>query len=277
MIARPALALALALPVLGHLFHRVTGERSPVRQYFLRLYIIYELKFLRFVLWGINTWLGRTRLGERLIWWGFGAWLKRWAETGAPMSREEVRTFFATLPPEFETAIGACRCKIARGGPCWRFAEGICMHPTETEITVRWGTPYYREGYPGEYRVIPRDEAVRRIEVLRAMQHAPHMYYFCVADTWRDKEFAICNCCKGACVPLEVNRRRMPILSHGTHAAVIDREKCVRCLTCVRVCLYEVVADDGGRPLIGDCHGCAVCQHSCPSGAIAMHAAGVGP
>jgi len=263
-------AAATAFIALGHLFHAVTGERSRFRQRLLRLYIIYEVKFLRLVLWGIDTRLGRSRVGERLIWWGFGAWLKRWAETGTAMSPAEVRTFFEALPPEFETAIGNCRCKTARGGPCGRFAQGVCTHPLTTEITVRWGTPYYREGYPGEYRVITRGEAVRRIEELRALRHAPHIYFFCVADTREGKEFAICNCCKGACIPIEVNRRRMPIMTRGTQRARTDPSICTRCFTCREVCLYEVVTVRDGRPHVGDCHGCAVCMHNCPSGAIRM-------
>jgi Pyruvate/2-oxoacid:ferredoxin oxidoreductase delta subunit len=265
----PAL-FSLALAALGHVFHAVTGERSRIRQYFLRLYIIYEVKFLRLVLWGINTPIGRTRLGEKLIWWFFGAWLKRWAETGRAMSADEVRHFFTTLPPEFETAIGNCRCKIARGAPCRRFYDGTCTHPRETEITVRWGTRFYREGYPGEYRLIPREEAVKRIEALRAMRHAPHMYFFCVADGREGKEFVICNCCKGACVPIEVNRRRMPIMSRGTGRAVVDYAKCVSCFTCREVCLYDVVGERGGKPFIGNCHGCAVCVHNCRAAALSM-------
>lgn len=262
--------LALCLPFLAHVFHAVTGERSRLRLFFLRLYVIYEVKFLRLVLFVLGTRIGRTRFGESLIWWSFGTWLRRWGETGRAMDEEKVRAFFENLPPEFETAIGGCRCKVARKGPCWRFEKGICPHPTETEIAVRWGTQFYREGYPGEYRVIPRSEAERRIEELRALRHAPHIYYFCVADTFEGKEFVICNCCKGACVPLEVNRRRMPIMRHGGRRAVIDRTKCARCFTCREVCLYDVVVEREGWPHIGDCHGCAVCARNCPSGAITI-------
>lgn len=262
--------LAIAFPALAHVFHALTSERSGFRLWFLRLYVIYEVRFLRLVLRVLESRLGRTRAAESLIWWGFGAWLKKWGETGRAMSRDEVRVFFETLPPEFETAVGGCRCKVARGRPCGRFFEGKCTHPTETEIAVRWGTPFYREGYPGEYRVISRADAVRTIEGLRALRHAPHIYFFCVAGTFEAKEFVICNCCKGACVPLEVNRRGMPIMTRGLGRAVIDRSRCTRCFTCREVCLYEVVADDHGEPAIGDCHGCAVCARNCPAGAITL-------
>ena len=108
----------------------------------------------------------------------------------------------------------------------------------------------------------------------------------CAPFVCKDHECAACQldgecgpgarCCKGACVPLEVNRRRMPIITHGTQRAAIDRATCMRCFTCREVCLYEVVVARDGQPVIGDCHGCAVCMHNCPSGAIRMREAAPG-
>jgi len=264
--------------IIGHIFHFITGEKSSFRRFFLDLYIRYEVGFLRLVLAVIESPVGKTRLCSRLIWWTFGKWLKKWGETGHPMSPEEVDLFFSNLPTEYEIAIGNCRCKTARAKPCRRFYEKKCAHPMETEITVRLGTKYYMDGYPGEYRIISKEKAVERINSLWKMGHAPHIFYFCVAGGLAGKEFVICNCCKGACVPIEVNRRGMPIVMHGTARASIDYGLCRSCFNCMEMCLYDAIGKNAdGKPFITKCHGCGVCAYTCPSGAIKVMAPGQNP
>ena len=49
--------------------------------------------------------------------------------------------------------------------------------------------------------------------------------------------------------------------------AVVDREKCVLCLTCVRSCPFGVpkVAEDGFIQIDpAECHGCGICASACP-------------
>ncbi len=63
--------------------------------------------------------------------------------------------------------------------------------------------------------------------------------------------------------------------------AIVDQEKCVGCLTCVRVCPYEVpkmeAASVGVGKIMGaafiepaTCHGCGVCAGECPAKAIQL-------
>jgi len=256
--------------IIGHIFHFFTDEKSSFRRFFLNLYIRYEVGFLRLVLCVIESPLSKNRFASRLIWWTFGKWLKKWGETGHPMSPEDVERFFSSLPPGYGLAVGNCRCKTARKKPCKRFYEKKCKHPLETEITVSLGTKYYMDGYPGEYRIISKQEATERISSLRKMGHAPHIFYFCVAGGLDRKEFVICNCCKGACVPIEVNRRGMPIVMPGTKRASIDYRLCRSCGNCTDACLYESIKNIDGKPYISECHGCGVCSYTCPSGAIKL-------
>ena len=60
-------------------------------------------------------------------------------------------------------------------------------------------------------------------------------------------------------------------LTCGAGAAV-DKEKCIACLTCVRVCPYEVpVLERGTAEVVVDqCQACGLCASECPAKAITM-------
>ncbi len=68
-------------------------------------------------------------------------------------------------------------------------------------------------------------------------------------------------------------------LAHGNvqvwdDAAAVDDDKCVRCLTCVRVCPHGAAGIDDGRKAVQvsalDCRRCGVCVAECPARAIAL-------
>ena len=63
--------------------------------------------------------------------------------------------------------------------------------------------------------------------------------------------------------------------------AVVEPEKCTACLTCVRVCPYNVpvvnpaLVGAGGitgaaRIEVAACQGCGICAAECPAGAIQL-------
>ena len=67
----------------------------------------------------------------------------------------------------------------------------------------------------------------------------------------------------------------------NARVAVVDPVKCVGCLTCVRICPYEVpqvipnatgVGDISGAAFIepATCHGCGSCVSECPARAIQL-------
>jgi heterodisulfide reductase subunit A-like polyferredoxin len=71
------------------------------------------------------------------------------------------------------------------------------------------------------------------------------------------------------------------VLEVGGVIAEVDAEKCVGCLTCVRICPYNVpqikadftgVGDIVGAAYIepAQCHGCGICVSECPAKAIQL-------
>jgi len=59
-------------------------------------------------------------------------------------------------------------------------------------------------------------------------------------------------------------------------AAVVERDLCVACLTCVRVCPWRIPQiDGGGKAAIdpGECRACGICVTECPAQAIRLNQA----
>ncbi|OPZ75730.1 MAG: NADH-dependent phenylglyoxylate dehydrogenase subunit delta [Firmicutes bacterium ADurb.Bin456] len=64
---------------------------------------------------------------------------------------------------------------------------------------------------------------------------------------------------------------RTHLESRGT-VAVVRREKCAACLTCVRVCPYNAPEIKNGAAGIEAtvCQGCGICAGECPNKAISL-------
>jgi heterodisulfide reductase subunit A len=66
-----------------------------------------------------------------------------------------------------------------------------------------------------------------------------------------------------------------PALKAGGVVAEIDQDKCAACLTCVRVCPYDVPVIDveakKAKIEAAACQGCGVCVSECPVKAITLH------
>ena len=58
----------------------------------------------------------------------------------------------------------------------------------------------------------------------------------------------------------------------GGSVAVVDKDLCAACLTCVRLCPYEVPVIKDGEAYIepAKCQGCGVCAAACPAKAIQL-------
>jgi heterodisulfide reductase subunit A len=58
------------------------------------------------------------------------------------------------------------------------------------------------------------------------------------------------------------------------HIAEVDADKCVYCLTCVRVCPYHAmgknIEERVARPITTACQGCGICAAECPAEAITL-------
>jgi heterodisulfide reductase subunit A-like polyferredoxin len=67
----------------------------------------------------------------------------------------------------------------------------------------------------------------------------------------------------------------------GGSIAVVDQDKCVGCLTCVRTCPFHIPRMDNNKSGVGKlggaayiesslCHGCGTCSAECPATAIQL-------
>jgi len=54
--------------------------------------------------------------------------------------------------------------------------------------------------------------------------------------------------------------------------AVIDRDRCINCLSCVGLGHCDAIVEKNGEPFVkeDECVGCAICVGVCPQGAISM-------
>ena len=66
-----------------------------------------------------------------------------------------------------------------------------------------------------------------------------------------------------------------PVIKAGGVVAEVDPDKCAACLTCVRVCPYEVPVIDletkKAKIEAASCQGCGICVSECPVKAIVLH------
>ncbi len=57
-------------------------------------------------------------------------------------------------------------------------------------------------------------------------------------------------------------------------AAWVERDQCVSCLTCVRVCPWRIPQIDSGGYAhidVGECKACGICSVECPAQAIQLN------
>ncbi len=66
-----------------------------------------------------------------------------------------------------------------------------------------------------------------------------------------------------------------PVIKAGGVVAEVDEDKCAACLTCVRICPYEVPVIDPetkkAKIEAAACQGCGICVSECPVKAIVLH------
>jgi NAD-dependent dihydropyrimidine dehydrogenase PreA subunit len=159
--------------------------------------------------------------------------------------------------------VGPCRCRLA---------TRACDHPLETDIVILTGAPIWLELFPGDYRVIDREEALRIVRDSYDQGLVPmldrHMYFRGSANY-----FVICNCCGCSCLPIigyrvfkEDGYRFIP----SRYLSSVDPDKCRGCGTCVEVCAFNERILDGGKARVLDCQGCGLCVKFCPAQANRM-------
>jgi heterodisulfide reductase subunit A len=141
-------------------------------------------------------------------------------------------------------------------------AAAVRPHPGSQEVAQIFKLPLDTDGFflEAHMKLRPLDFAANGI-FLCGLAHGPKYADEAIAQA------------QGAAARAMGILAREQMLVGGTVAKVI-RSRCSRCLTCVRVCPFEVpkVANPSGAAYIdpAKCLGCGLCTGECPMGAIEL-------
>jgi heterodisulfide reductase subunit A-like polyferredoxin len=134
--------------------------------------------------------------------------------------------------------------------------------PSEThELASMLKVPQTAEGFflEAHMKLRPVDFASEGL-YLCGISHAPKMIDEALSQAWA--------AVSRACTVLSKDEIQV-----GGVVSVVDAERCAACLTCVRVCPYNVpvINKDGVAEIeIAKCHGCGICASECPGKAIML-------
>jgi Pyruvate/2-oxoacid:ferredoxin oxidoreductase delta subunit len=184
-------------------------------------------------------------------------------KSGAPGDSREIDYTYLLLP-EAEAVIAAEEHVYLWPCDC-RAIVGSCDKPVD--VCLRF------DNERGLGTEISRKRAV---QILHEADAAGLTHTDYLGRSAGDKH-AICNCCADCCFP----HRAAALLDAESvwprrrHLAVVDRDECTQCGTCVERCPFDAIAmsaDD--EPLVeaAECRGCGLCSTTCPTEAIAMRA-----
>jgi ferredoxin len=219
------------------LVHAITGEHSRLRRWTLYVFARYlEMPLLHWgyeLLRGRYRRLGANRLVRAVLRCAVAAPFGYAGDTARPVPASEVGRLIDAL--EGELAVGPCRC---------RTAARACDHPVETDIVIRTGVDAWTGAFPGEYRLIGKEEAKEIVAQCAELGMWPMVFVHCpvhehgaqiapsprasrlregdrelaegqIAPSprpsppkgrWGGNEYVICNCCTCGCVPYILNR-----------------------------------------------------------------------
>jgi len=166
--------------------------------------------------------------------------------------------------------------------PC-RTANGCENHD------VKLGCTWLGEGagkvdlskWPGA-RLATQEEALERERLAFENGLVPHMgklrsdaVLYDVLD-YEHKFMSICHCCSCCCVVALMkygpsDYRKFVKRMDGVKVEV-NRDICVGCGECFKVCIYDALKMKGDRAMIKqeNCLGCGRCERTCPNGAISI-------
>lgn len=141
-------------------------------------------------------------------------------------------------------------------------SAAVRPHPGSQEIAQVFKLPMDTDGFflEAHMKLRPLDFAVNGI-FLCGLAHGPKYADEAIIQA------------QGAAARAMSVLAQTQMLVGGAVARVI-REKCSRCLTCVRVCPFEVPAVEPGADAASidpaKCLGCGLCTGECPMGAIEL-------
>lgn len=167
---------------------------------------------------------------------------------------------------------------VLNGPPDVAVYECVCRHARKqhcepTLVCMVIGQPvvdFIVEHHPTTSRRLSRDEA---LELLRAEHERGHLHSAWFKDAMLDRFYAICNCCKCCCGGIQaMTQWGARIMASSGYVAVVNREECAACGTCVETCAFNALSLDETSSVLNweRCMGCGACEVKCPSQAITL-------
>ncbi|MBU4401290.1 MAG: 4Fe-4S dicluster domain-containing protein [Actinobacteria bacterium] len=248
----------LAAFLLGHI---VTGEHSPIRLFFMRVFARYLEVPLLYVSYhacvGRLKFISRFRLTRALILYPVAYPFGHYGDTGKPIPADKLIEMMEGL--EGKMAVGPCRCRVG---------HRACGHPMETDIVMRTGTDVWLKAFPDDYRVIEKDEAIRIVRECAGLGMFHMVFLHCLVGG-AVNEYVICNCCTDGCTPYILNRtlgQKVFPLVKGEWRVEFEEDRCIGCGVCVAFCPFDARRLVNGKAEVLDCFGCGLCETHCPTG-----------
>ena len=148
--------------------------------------------------------------------------------------------------------------------PC-RVRERACDTPLETCISLDRSADYFISRQIGrEIDVENALSILRQAEELGLVHQTENI----------DHPTVICNCCPCCCLFLRAITRyqKQQVIATSRYCALIDREKCTLCETCLGRCHFDAIRQEENGLTVDreSCFGCGLCATTCPNKAITM-------
>jgi Pyruvate/2-oxoacid:ferredoxin oxidoreductase delta subunit len=157
-------------------------------------------------------------------------------------------------------AVFDCPCRSSKEKPCEPI--DVCISIGEPSVS------FVLEHKINNARQISRDEA---INIVKAEDDRGHVHSAWFKDSFGDRLFTICNCCKCCCNAMKGHFNHVPAFATSGYVSE-SNEECNGCGTCVVFCQYGAISmiDDRARVSLEKCMGCGVCESKCPVEAISL-------
>ncbi len=137
-------------------------------------------------------------------------------------------------------------------------SSAIRAHPASPDLATRLKVPIDADGFflEAHLKLRPLDFASEGI-FLCGLAHSPKLMEETIAQA------------RGAATRAAIILSKDELHLEGV-VAQVDEERCAACLTCVRVCPYDVpvIRDGAARIEAASCQGCGSCASACPVRAI---------
>ena len=169
--------------------------------------------------------------------------------------------------PDF-IAVMDCPCRLSRKHHC---------EPVNVCMAVGRTTAEFWLEHCAQWHV----RKISQAEALELLQQSVRLNRIIAA--WLKTETGgrtgvICSCCSCCCGGIEgmklarklKSKEKLTNIASSGYSVLIDREACISCGACARVCAFDACQPvEGGSPLydVEACLGCGVCIATCPSGA----------